>query len=278
MNRAWLLALSVGLVVTPVAMAQDSAWRFRWQTGQVLKYQVEQNFTVTETANGKTTTLRVKLNNTKAWKILDVDQSGTATMQLSMLSLQMEQNTPAGETLTFDSTAPDKSTSQLREQLARYVGTPLAVLRVDATGRVVEVKDSKYGAASRFDSMPPFLIVLPGTTLAQGQTWARDYNITLDPPAGTGEKFAATQNYKCRVVQGVQTIVDFGTVLKNAPASVADQVPLLEKQTVGAVLFNNQLGCVQQAKIAVDKELKGHRGEGSSYRFQSTYTEKYLAN
>ncbi|HZU38561.1 MAG TPA: hypothetical protein VFA18_21730 [Gemmataceae bacterium] len=276
MSRAWWLATVTGLVLASGAMGQDAAWRFQWQAGQTLKYQVEQNFSVTETADGKTTELKVKLSNTKNWKIIGVDQAGVATMELTMSSLHMEQTTPAGETLTFDSSSPDKSTPQLRDQVAKYIGQRLALLRVDGTGKVIEVKESNYGPASRYESMPPFVIVLPGRSLAQGETWSRDYNVTLDPPAGTGEAYPATQSYKCRIVQGPQSIIDFATTIKNPPASVADQVPLLEKQTVGAVLFNTPAGRMEQAKIVVNKELKGHRGEGSSYRFQSTYTEKYV--
>ena len=39
-----------------------------------------------------------------------------------------------------------------------------------------------------------------------------------------------------------------------------------------------QLESLQDQKEDIEKELKGHQGEGSSYRFQSTYTEEYLAN
>ncbi len=276
MYRAFWMATAFGLVLVSTTTAQEPTWRFQWQTGQTLKYHVEQTFTVTETADGKTTELKCKQSNTKNWKVLAVDQAGVATVQLSMSSLQMEQTTPAGETLTYDSTAPDKCTPQLREQLAKYVGNRLALLRVDTTGKVLEVKESSYGPASRYESMPPFLIILPGKTVTAGETWSRDYNITLDPPDGTGEKFPATQKYRCRVVQGPQTVIDFGTTLSAPPANVADQIPLLNKQSVGAVLFNLQAGRVEQAKIVVDKELKGHRGEGSSYHFKSTYTEKYI--
>lgn len=275
MNRALWLATSVGLMVASAAFCQEPTWRFQWQAGQVLKYHVEQNFTVSETADGKTTEFKVKQINNKNWKVLTVDEVGTATIELSMTSLEMEQTTPAGETLTFNSANPEKSTPQLRDQLAKYVGQRLALLRVDATGKVVEVKESSYGPASRYESLPPFLIVLPGKSVAQGETWSRSYNLTLDPPAGTGEKYPATQDYKCRVVQGGKTIIDFATAIKELPPSVADQVPLLEKQTAGAVLFNFQAGRMEQAKIVVDKELKGHRGEGSSYHFKSVYTERY---
>src|SRR5260370_42569802 len=42
MIRTGSLALVVGLIVAAVAPAQTAAWRFRWQQGQVLDYNVNQ--------------------------------------------------------------------------------------------------------------------------------------------------------------------------------------------------------------------------------------------
>src|SRR5207244_10606782 len=106
--------------------------------------------------------------------------------------------TPSGEVLLFDSNYTDKSTPQLRQQMSRYLGQTLAVLRVDSQGKVLEVKESKFGPPTRFESEPPFVGVLPLEGPTTGQTWERAYQITLAPPLGTGEKFPAVQKYTCR--------------------------------------------------------------------------------
>ena len=45
-----------------------------------------------------------------------------------------------GDTLLFDSQNLDKSTPELREQMKKYIGSTLAIVRVDGHGRVHEVK------------------------------------------------------------------------------------------------------------------------------------------
>jgi hypothetical protein len=68
------------------------------------------------------------------------------------------------------------------------------------------------------------------------------------------------------------------TALSGLPESVADQVPLLQAQPEGEVVFDAAAGLVKGIALTIDKELKGHQGEGSSYRFRSTYREEYAGD
>ena len=62
------------------------------------------------------------------------------------------------------------------------------------------------------------------------------------------------------------------------PENALDRVPLLQLQPEGEVVFDIALGRLHSASLKIEKELKGHQGEGSSYKFQSSYTEKYVEN
>jgi hypothetical protein len=277
MIRTGTLAVLAGLMATAAASAQPAA-HFHWQPGRVLTYRVSQVTTASEVVEGKKVETTTRLANTKRWQVLAVDAAGVATLQLSMTALRMETTTPKGEVLLFDSAQPDKSDPQLREQLTRFVGQPLVVLRVNGQGKVVEVKECKYGPASRFDSEPPFVLILPVDGLKAGQGWQRDYTITLEPPQGTGEKYEAIQQYVCKgVVGGAATIV-LTTVLKTQPEALADRVPLLQMQPEGEIDFDTETGLLRKASLQIDKELKGHQGENSSYHFQSRYSEEYVGN
>lgn len=217
--------------------------------------------------------------------MLEVDRAGVGTLQLSLTSMRLELTRTDGESLLFDSVAPEKSNPQMREQLGKFVGVPLAVLRIDAWGNVVEVKQSKFGSASRFESEPPFVVVLP----ADGSvaSWERSYRITLEPPQGTGEKFDAVQKYRIIDDKHLPALVykiapaleiELTTAVKALPAAAADQVPLLQYQPSGKVTFDALHGRLQRAEIRIDKELKGHQGEGTSYHLTSTYKEELVGN
>lgn len=277
MLRKACLVLVVGLLLAAQASAQTAAWRFRWQPGQVLTYKVEQSNSAAEVVSGIRTESRTTLQLTKRWQVASVDAAGVATVQLTLLALRHEVVTPSGETLLFDSTAPEKSNPQLREQLSSYVGAVLAVLRVDAAGKVVEVKESKSGSASKYEAEPPFTITLSGNgEVKAGYAWERAYSVTLEPPQGAGEKYPAVQQYACKAVAGNAATLTFATTLKSLPEALADQVPLLRYQPTGEVVFDPVAGVVRSIRAQIDKEIKGHEGEGSSYRFQSSYVEQLV--
>jgi hypothetical protein len=273
--RGYWMAILVGLVLVQTASAQTSA-HFSWKQGQSLTYRVEQTTLASDQADGKTTEAGSKMTTIKRWQVLAVDSAGVGTLQLSVASLHFELKTPKGDTLMFDSKEPEKSDPQLREQMAKYVGPPLAVLRVDGLGRVVEVKESKQAPASRFESELPFVIALPSTGLQSGSAWERPYQITLEPPQGTGEKFQAVQKYSCQKIDGAAVTISLSTAIKNLPANQVDQMPLMEMQPEGEVVFDAVGGRLYSARLHIDKELKGLQGEGSNYHFQSTYSEQLV--
>src|SRR5437899_242426 len=106
----------IGLFLVSAASAQTDAWRFRWQTGQVLTYRVEQVTNAADTLGDSKAETTTKLNNVKRWQVLAVDESGVATLQLSLVALRIETNPPTGDPVVFDSADPDKSDAQMREQ------------------------------------------------------------------------------------------------------------------------------------------------------------------
>ena len=275
MPRA-LIPVMVALAFGSAARAGD--WRFHWARDQVLTYRVEHVSSATETAEGKTSGFSSKLTLTKRWQVKDVDADGVATLEMSMTAMRHEITPPDGRTLLFNSADPDHSDPAMKEELSRYVGTVLAVLRVDGYGRVVEVKESKHGPASKFESDLPFKVAVPGVEAKAGASWERKYKITLEPPQGTGEKYDAKQTYSCKSVTGDSATVAFTTAVLNPPESVADQRPLLPMQTEGEVVFDVGAGVMKNAKVTINKELKNYQGEGSSYRLQSNYTEDYVGD
>ena len=279
MVRKAFLATMTALVLITAASAQTPGWRFRWQQGQVLTYKVEQTMTAADTSSdGKTNESKTRLDLTKRWQVLSVDAKGVATLQMSLAALRMETKLPSGDTLLFDSANLDKSDKDLKEQMGQYVNQPLAVLCLDGYGQLTEVKESKYGSASKYQNELPFAIVLPQTAPGPGQSWSRPYQVTLDPPQGTGEKYDAVQKCVCKAVAGTTATILVTNTVTKLPAAVADQAPLLQLQPEGEIIFDIQGGRLQSVNFKIDKELKNHRGEGSAYRFQSTYSEQFIAN
>jgi hypothetical protein len=278
MVRTGLLALSVALLPQGTVSVQ-AAWQFRFQPGQVLSYRVKQDTSATEVIDGTKTTTRTQVRLVKQWRVLGPETGKPGIkMALSLASLSIETTKPNGDNLVFDSAHLEKSTPEMRKQLAKLIGQTIAVVRIDRTGKVLEVIESKHGPASRFESEPPFRVVLPNGEGDAGTKWTRNYCITLDPPQGTGEKFDATQHYTCKAIPNGTAMIHMTTTITKMPENLLDQVPLLQAQQEGEIYFRVATGQYRGARLRIDKELKNHRGKGSSYRFQSIYTENYVGD
>jgi hypothetical protein len=269
-----LFALSAALLNSAPALAQNGgAWQFRWQKGQTLSYRVEHTTFVSEMSSGSKVETSSKLKLVKRWQVVDVDASNVATLQLSLTSLRHEQTRPNGVVMLFDSADLARSDPELREQMGQLIGKTLASLKINGLGQVVAVTQ---GSANVFESEPPFIAVLPGQAVSVGQGWQRTYQVSLDPPVGTGEKFAAKQIYRLTSVDGGKATLALSTELQSQPESVADRVPLLQKQPQGQVVIDVSTGRLLSARLAIDKTLENHKGQGSNYRFQSQYTEELI--
>jgi hypothetical protein len=143
-------------------------------------------------------------------------------------------------------------------------------------GRLVDVKESKIGSAERFAVDLPFKWTLPESAPKPGDSWEWGYTIQLDPPLGTGEKYPATQRYKCQEPTKGLLTATVGTEVKDMPAA-GEQIPLLPMMLEGTLYFHSATGRYYAARLKTEREVKNHQGEGSSYKYASTYVEDLVA-
>jgi len=264
----YLVAISLTLTCTLSAFAQPS-WQFRWAKGLTLNYKVKHVTSVIEVVETAKNTSDSQLDLTNRWDVLDVDANGIATMQMTLTAMRNEQKRANGDTLLFDSQNLDKSTPELREQMKKYIGSTLAILRVDAFGRVHEVKQ---GSAASYDAEPPFLIVFPDAKPAAGQAWRRPFTLILEPPFGTGDKFEAEQRYECKKIDGAKASLSVSTHFKAMPDNMRERIPLIQKDTQGEIVFDVLTGRLLSAQLTTDKMVENHQGKGSSYQYKSQYS------
>jgi hypothetical protein len=272
MVRAWIFVTVIGLVTPSVTMAQ--APRFKWVAGQTLVYKVSQTTTASEKVGDKSGETTTKLDLIKKWSVGAVDANGVATLTMSLDKLRMETKTPASETMLFDSEAKDKSTPGMAEEMSKYVGVPLIVVRLDPRGQMVEVKECKFGAANRLEADLPFKITLPPVPFAVEGAWERKYQIKLDSQSEAGESYAAVQKFTCKSMNGGQATIAVNTLINGLPASPADQIPLIPMQPIGEVVFDTAAGRLKSVRYKWSKEIVGHQGEGGKYSFATAYVEE----
>ena len=268
--RRILASLVACCLIGSLASAQTATpAKMIWQVGQVYSYKIEHTTQATDSVGESRSETKSVLRVVRNWKCSAVDTAGVATLEMSLSSMYQERTTPSGDTLLFDSTNLEKSTPALKDVMKKFVNTPLGVIRIDSTGKVVEVKSSTAHASS-YENELPFIALLPADGLVAGKGWDRAFEITLAPPIGTGEKYAAVQSFACKSIADGKATLTVSTASKASPKAPADAIPLWQMMPEGEVIFDVKAGRLHSAKLAISKELKGHQGEGSACKFTST--------
>lgn len=268
-------ALAICTLLFTAGLARADAPRFKFAKGETITYHLVQATQVTEVALDEKSNKPVessthtKADLTRQWKVVDVDAKGVATLEMSITAMRWERKAN-GEEDVFDSSKPDDLN---KGEMAKHVGPVLAVLKINAFGQVIDVKESKVGPASRFQAELPFRVILPETEPKAGDSWERAFTIQLDPPLGTGEKYAAKQTYTRADAKTELLAIKVTTELKDQPASAAERIPLLPSLSEGALYFHADSGRYYAARLKIQKEIANHQGDGSSYKFVSTYVE-----
>ncbi|MSQ93569.1 MAG: hypothetical protein EXR98_03320 [Gemmataceae bacterium] len=264
----YLLAAALLLAFTSPTFAQVP-WQFQWKKGQTLTYKIKHVTSVVEVVETTKNTSSSNLDLVNRWQVVDLDDKGIATLSMTLVSMRNEQKRASGDTLLFDSQNLEKSTPELRDQMNKFIGQTVAVIRLDGYGRLIDVKQ---GSAATFEAEPPFVVVFPNAKAAAGQAWRRPYNLVLDPPYGTGEKFEAEQRYECKKIETGKATVSVGTTFKTMPDNARDRLPMLQKEVQGNAVFDLTAGRLISARLNIDKTIDEHRGKGSSYQFKSQYS------
>lgn len=251
--------------------------RFKWQPSQTITYKVTQSTVVTETTLDEktekpvTTEARTNLALVRKWLVKDVDPAGTATLEMVITEVKNEIRQPGGNVITRDSANPEHA-----KEMAEFLNKPIVTIRIDAQGRLAEVKDAKSGSAARLHAELPFRLTLPDAGPSAGQAWDRTFAVKLDPPHGTGESHDFVQKYTCKEVKDGLAVVIVETLLKAPPKSIGEQIPLVPMLWAGEVYFNLTTGKYHAGRLKSKAELPNHLGAGTKFVYESTYAEDAL--
>jgi hypothetical protein len=276
-----LFVLPAALVLAAAALAQPPAAappRFRWEAGKAHAYRVVQHTVVQETVLDEKTSkpvtgeARTALSLVRKWAVKDVDKAGVATLEMTITELRREFRQSDGTETVTDSARPEDA-----KAMEAYLNKPIVVLRIDAQGRIAEVKEAKGSSAARLNAELPFRLVLPDGAPEANKTWDRPFALKLDPPLGAGESYDFTQKYTSKGEKDGLLVVGVETTLKAPPKAVGEQVPLVPMLWTGDVYFNTAQGKYHAARLKAKSELANYQGEGTKYLYESTYAEDALA-
>jgi hypothetical protein len=289
--RPFTLAGSLILVATIAArltsvLADDAAapaapagpkytLRYKFHPGEIVCTQVWHQANSETTISGTTQTAESTSGSIKVWRIEAVEPDGTVTFEHSVESVDMRQKLSDHQEVTYNSKT-DKEPPPIYAAVAKEVGVPLAVVTIDASGKILKRTDHGKQTAVTDQQNSDMVVPLPPEPIAVGESWNVPQDVTITLEEGEPKVIKTRQHYTLeKAVHGVATI-SVATQVLTPVNNPAVQSQLVQRLTQGNIRFDLDAGRVLAKQLDLDERVLGFHGNESSVHFVGRFTEEYL--
>jgi hypothetical protein len=269
-----LLATFVAIAMVAQANADEQTFTlaYKFEMGDVLRYEVNHQADIRSTIEGTTQSAVTKSESVKLWKIQDVMSDGEIELLHMVESVRMTNKLPDRAEMVYDST-DGKTPPPGFEDAAKAVGVPLSVIRMTPSGKVV-ARDIKHKQPAA-DTEAPIATLLPEGPVKIGDTWNEPRKVTVALKEGGQRTIDARRHYKLTAVEsGIATIDVAYQVLQPVPPDIEAQ--LVQRLMKGTILFDIDRGRVVSQRMKVDENVIGFAGPSSSMKYAMVMREQLV--
>ncbi len=267
--------LAVATVLAAAAWAADPAGqtytlRYRFHPGETLRWEVEHRTRVRNSVSGTTETLETCSRSLKVWRVEEVRPDGQATFEHSVAWLEMRQKVGDRDEVRYDSRSGAKPPACFAG-MDKTVGVPLAVITMDAAGKILKRRRHDPVAMPHNDGS--MTIPLPEQPVPVGYTWSHPEEIDVPLETGGIKKIQAIQQYTLEEVETGVATIQVSTDIITPVSEPAIEVKLVQRESHGRVRFDLDAGRVLSQEIDIDKHVVGFRGYASSIHYVNRFCE-----
>ena len=284
---AWLFG--VAAVLSAVAAEPETyTLRYKFHPGETIRWEVEHRSNVRTAVSGHTQTAETLSISVKLWRVADVRPDGTATFEHSVERVDMRQKLTGRNEVRYNSQTDAKPPVGF-ENVARSVGVPLAVVTMDAKGKVLHrdrtrSRDRRSRQSGRqFNCRPTrrraraaMTIPLPDGPVPVGHTWSFPQDIDIPLETGGVKRVKAIQQFTLEDVKTGVATIRVSTEILTPITDPAIEARLVEREAAGRVRFDLDAGRILAQQMDIDKHVVGFRGEASSIHYVNRFSEQLL--
>jgi len=245
--------------------------RYRFQPGEVVRWEVEHRATVRTTVGGTTQTAETRSRSLKVWRVLKAD-SKRITFVNQVQWVQMTQWVTGRERITYDSRR-DREPPPGMEHVGRSVGQPLAEITIDPLGHVIRRVNKKMAPLGE---SPRITIPLPEEPVRVGQSWQLDEPVILKREDKTVARIRTRQKLILKSVEDGVATISVETILLDPVRDPVVEAQLVQRFTKGWVKFDIARGRVIEQQFDLDRRVIGHIGPNSGMHYRMHFVEKLI--
>ncbi len=264
------LALYAGFA--GAAAAQETHMlKYNFTAGQVLRYDGKDNITGASTISGTTQKYSSETSSVREWRVTDVDDQGSARLELRIVRVAAEMTSPNGARIAFDTDKDEE-----KNPLAAVVGKPIVELTLTASGQVKDLKPSKSAEAGPFVAMVRTrLFPLPKVPVQVGTGWQYDFDLPLPPPLGrTNEQVRIRQTLRLEKVHDGVATINLRTSLAEETKDKSLMSRVAQFLPAGQIELDLKRGVLRSVELKLDQTVQGFSGADSEARITGSSTER----
>ncbi|MDR1960187.1 MAG: hypothetical protein LBQ54_14275 [Planctomycetaceae bacterium] len=267
--------------------AAEYLLRYQFHKGDILKWDVTQQIdmeTQVATEQNQTNTFS---RSTKVWTVMDVDESGTATLEYSVENAEINnkavtRNTPPGEkpirkeeSASYNSKKTEEEPNPFFNEVARSIGIPLAHITIDPRGKLLKkIQKAPYAAAAEENRIA---IPMPEKPIKVGETWDVPNEIVLPQPGGIVQKIAVRERFTLEKVQNGIATIRYKTIRLTPVNDPKLKMRLIDKEPNGIIFFDITSGRNIEQQIDIRQNvINWTERTASRAAYQCRMTEKHL--
>ena len=255
--------------------------RYQFHPGETIRWNVEHRSMIRASVSGTTQDTETVSLSMKAWRVGAVQPDGMATIEHRVEWVDMRQRLKDSKEVHYDSRT-DRQPPPGFQTVARSVGVPLSILKMDATGKILArrqlvkpaAKDDAKPAETPLGDENWVTIPLPREPVPIGHTWSIPQTIDVPLEGGMVKRIKAVQQFTLEEVKTGVATIRFSTDVLTPVTDPMVESQLVQRESVGRVRFDIDEGRILSQQIDIDKHVVGFRGDASSIHYVNRFSER----
>lgn len=253
--------------------AEKYTLRYRFQPGEVLRWDVVHRGHVRTTFGGATKATETVSKSVKVWRVKEVRDDRSATFEQSVEDVDMWQKLTGRDEIRYNS-RNDKKPPRGFEDAAKRVGVPLVRVTLDSRGKTL--KRENLVSSPTTDNQGELTIPLPEGPVAVGETWSEEHDLNLPLEQGGIKKILILQSFTLVGVKTGVATIEIANRILTPVSNPALEAKLIERESRGTVRFDVDAGRILSQQTDLDKRVVGFRGPESCLQYLTRSTETLL--
>ncbi len=245
---------------------------YKLKKGEEIRWDFEQVVSTKFQMAGEVEESSSRSENTKLWKVVNVDQLGNMTFAYTIESVKMWTKVGDENPVSFDSET-DKDVPEVYSGTAENVGNTLAIFSISPNGTIL---DRKSSLKEDVFGIGKVTIPLPEKAVPVGFKWDVPIVLSANDEQGT-KKLKARILYELASVKDQNAYIRFRTEVLTPVTSEKIRSTIMQKMTKGIVVFDMERGCPILQRMEWDEKAQGFEGPDSYLKYVARMSEKIIS-